>query len=208
LDAPTLQKLKDETNLSNVGLAKWMKVLKGLTCSENELRKHFKEQKELFHKVLLPTPTPDGYVIHLDRLRFLMEAAYPWVLGDEENLNVGINTDATVMANRKTTAASLRFLHPALEINGQKVNSCEQENYFALFYGGDEKYYLSENVFRNGQPGKNERYSVKVRPLNQCFSLCLCLSHDSQGPLEPTSMSTQHERFSFSMLAPPMKFLD
>jgi len=153
LDARELLKLKDQTNLSNVGISRWMAVLDGLVCTRNELDHYYKEQKALFLQALVPTPTPDGYVIHLQRLRFLMEAAYPWVLG-KEALNVGVNMDATEMAKRKTTAASLRFLDQSLEENGLRVNSCSNEYFFSLFYGSDDRYYLSENVFRNNLPGE------------------------------------------------------
>lgn len=128
-----------------------MKVLKGLTCSEAELKKYFNEQKDLFHKVLLPRKTPDGYVIHLERLLWLLEAAYPPVLG--RDFSVGVNVDATVMANRKTTSGSVRLIDEELEKKKIKINSARNEHFFALYYGGDDRFYLAENIFCNGCAG-------------------------------------------------------
>lgn len=146
-----VQRLKDQTNLSNQGISKWIDALDGLLCSKSALEAFFRMRKEDFEKALVPTETPDGYIIQLDRLLYLMEAAYSMVLGD--TLIKGINMDATVLANRSITSASVRLLNDSLEWNGIRVNSSANEYSFALFYGKDDKIYLAENVFRNGQPG-------------------------------------------------------
>lgn len=154
LDAKALMELKDSTNLTDEAMREWMKVLKGLTCESSELRKLLQEQKILFTAALKPTPTPDGYAIDFNNLLYLLEAAYPWVLGAV--LRLGVNMDGTQMGGETTTAASLRLLNEELDFRGVDINSSLNEWFFILHYGGDDRIFLAENVFRSLEQGKKK----------------------------------------------------
>lgn len=152
LDAENLLELKDQTNLTDEAIGVWIKKLDGLTCKSAELDKLMGKQKELFMAALKPTETPDGYAINFPNLLYLLQPAYPCLLGEE--MILGINMDATEMGGEKTTAASVRALNEVLDFQGVEVNSSRNEYFFVLYHGEDDAVYLRENVFRNEDDGK------------------------------------------------------
>ena len=152
INASELQYLKDVTKLSNEAVKVWIEKLPGLTCSFRDLDLAYKANKEEMKKILCPVETPDECTIDLQRLIFLMEAAYPLVLG--KKALYGVNMNGTQMGNRNTTSASIKFLNDELEFKGISLNSSKNEWFFCLYYGSDDRFYLIDNVFRNDQPGK------------------------------------------------------